>query len=277
MTTRNILSVSANTLESQFVESKLPQADSDTSGRNLYDPETDGVPVPTYIHWKRLWELPLAILLAIAIVPAIGVLVLLVRCTSPGAGIYRQTRVGRHGRTFTIYKIRSMVQNAEAGGAQWAQGKHDQRATAIGSLLRRLHLDELPQIFNILKGDMSFCGPRPERPEIIEKERLIDRVPGYSNRLTVRPGVTGLAQINLPADDSIDSVRMKQCLDMEYIEHCRPSMDFGIIACTALKAVGIQRPSVTKLFGVMAVASPAPRFSDLDDSNSQSQDGTTRP
>ncbi|MFM8328204.1 MAG: sugar transferase [Pirellulaceae bacterium] len=254
------------------MESKRPQTDSDSSNRNLYDPETDGVPVPTYAMWKRLWELPLALLLSIAIVPAIGLLVLLVRCTSPGAGIYRQTRVGRHGQTFTIYKIRSMVQDAEAGGAQWAQGKHDQRATAIGSLLRRLHLDELPQIFNILKGDMSFCGPRPERPEIINKEKLVDRVPGYSNRLSVRPGVTGLAQINLPADDSIDSVRMKQCLDMQYIEQCSASMDLGIIACTALKAVGIQRPSVTKLFGVMAVASPALRFSDLDESNLKSND-----
>jgi lipopolysaccharide/colanic/teichoic acid biosynthesis glycosyltransferase len=257
------------------VESKRPQTDSDSSNRNLYDPETDGVPVPTYAMWKRLWELPLALLLSIAIVPAIGLLVLLVRCTSPGAGIYRQTRVGRHGQTFTIYKIRSMVQDAEAGGAQWAQGKHDQRATAIGSLLRRLHLDELPQIFNILKGDMSFCGPRPERPEIINKEKLVDRVPGYSNRLSVRPGVTGLAQINLPADDSIDSVRMKQCLDMQYIEQCSASMDLGIIACTALKAVGIQRPSVTKLFGVMAVASPALRFSDLDESNLKSKDGSS--
>ena len=275
MTPRNSLSDSANALESNFVESKRPQTDSDSSNRNLYDPETDGVPVPTYAMWKRLWELPLALLLSIAIVPAIGLLVLLVRCTSPGAGIYRQTRVGRHGQTFTIYKIRSMVQDAEAGGAQWAQGKHDQRATAIGSLLRRLHLDELPQIFNILKGDMSFCGPRPERPEIINKEKLVDRVPGYSNRLSVRPGVTGLAQINLPADDSIDSVRMKQCLDMQYIEQCSASMDLGIIACTALKAVGIQRPSVTKLFGVMAVASPALRFSDLDESNLKSKDGSS--
>jgi lipopolysaccharide/colanic/teichoic acid biosynthesis glycosyltransferase len=273
MTPRNTLSVSANALESNFVESKLPQTDSDSSNRNLYDPETDGVPVPTYALWKRLWELPLALLLSIAIVPAIGFLALLVRCTSPGAGIYRQTRVGRHGQTFTIYKIRSMVQDAEAGGAQWAQGKHDQRATGIGSLLRRLHLDELPQIFNILKGDMSFCGPRPERPEIINKEKLVDRVPGYSNRLSVRPGVTGLAQINLPADDSIDSVRMKQCLDMQYIEQCSASMDLGIIACTVLKAVGIQRPSVTKLFGVMAVASPALRFSDLDESNLKAKDG----
>jgi lipopolysaccharide/colanic/teichoic acid biosynthesis glycosyltransferase len=274
MTPRNTLSLSANALESTFVASKLPEAGEVAPGRDLYDPETDGVPVPTYVHWKRLWELPLATLLAIAIVPVIGVLVLVVRCTSPGAGIYRQTRVGRHGHTFTIYKIRSMVHDAEAGGAQWAQGKHDQRATGIGSFLRRLHLDELPQIFNILKGDMSFCGPRPERPEIIEKERLVDRVPGYSNRLTVRPGVTGLAQINLPADDSIDSVRMKQCLDMQYIEHCSPSMDFGIIACTALKVFGIQRPSVTKLFGVMAVASPA-RISDHDESNSQSQDDSS--
>jgi lipopolysaccharide/colanic/teichoic acid biosynthesis glycosyltransferase len=274
MTSRNTLSVSANAFESDFLESKLPQADADTSNRNLYDPETDGVPVTSYAVWKRLWELPLALLLSIAIIPVIGILVLLVRCTSPGAGIYRQTRVGRHGQTFTIYKIRSMVQDAEAGGAQWAQGKHDQRATGIGSLLRRLHLDELPQIFNILKGDMSFCGPRPERPEIINKERLVDRVPGYGNRLTVRPGVTGLAQINLPADDSIDSVRMKQCLDMQYIENCSPLIDFGIMACTALKAVGILSPSVTKLFGVKAVASPPLRLSDFEESNSHSKDGT---
>lgn len=272
MNHRNTLSVSANALDSQFVESKLPRVDMNTSDRSYFDPDTDGVPVPTYVQWKRAWELPVALILSIGIVPVIGVLVLIVRATSPGAGIYRQTRVGQYGRTFTIYKIRSMVHDAEATGAQWAHGKHDHRATRIGSLLRRLHLDELPQIFNILKGDMSFCGPRPERPEIIEKEQLVDRVPGYSNRLTVRPGVTGLAQINLPADESIESVRMKQCLDMQYIENCNPMMDFGIMACTALKALGIQRPSVTKLFGVQADASRTLWFSSDDEDNPESPD-----
>lgn len=272
MPPRNILTDSASRLDGQFVDSKLPPADQDSLDRALFDVETDGVPLPSYDHWKRLWEWPLALLLSIFIVPVIGILVLLVRFTSPGAGIYRQTRVGRHGQNFTIYKIRSMVQDAEADGAQWAKGRYDQRTTWVGSLLRRLHLDELPQIFNILKGEMSFCGPRPERPEIIEKEHLVDRVPGYSNRLSVRPGVTGLAQINLPADESIDSVRMKQCLDMQYIEHCNPAMDFGIMACTALKALGIQRPAVAKLFGVLAEVPSFPSLSDQAEGNAQSSE-----
>ena len=130
---------------------------------------------------------------------------LLVRLTSRGPGIYKQARVGKDGRKFMMYKIRTMRQDAEAAsGPMWTQA-HDPRVTFLGRVLRKLHLDELPQLFNVLKGEMSLVGPRPERPEFVRV--LAEAIPGYRNRLAVRPGVTGLAQVNLPPDTDIASVR----------------------------------------------------------------------
>ena len=135
----------------------------------------------------------------------IALLVTLVRLTSKGPGIYRQARVGKDGRRFMMYKIRTMRHDAEAGtGAVWTQAQ-DPRVTAVGKVFRKLHLDELPQLFNVLRGEMSLVGPRPERPEFVRV--LAEAVPGYRNRLAVRPGITGLAQINLPPDTDIISVQ----------------------------------------------------------------------
>jgi lipopolysaccharide/colanic/teichoic acid biosynthesis glycosyltransferase len=147
--------------------------------------------------------------------PLIGILILLVRCTSRGPGIYSQVRVGKDGLIFTMYKLRSMRCDAEAQtGAVWAGVKHDPRMTYVGYWLRRLHLDELPQLVNVVYGHMSLVGPRPERPEFVEL--LAEEVPGYLDRLMVKPGITGLAQINLPPDTDLDSVRRKLVLDREY-------------------------------------------------------------
>jgi len=196
----------------------------------------DITPAP-YFRWKRPIGRMLALILLIPTLPVIGLLVLLVRLTSRGPGIIRQVRSGKDGHPFVMYKIRTMVPDAEAQtGARWA-GTHDPRVTRIGRILRRLHLDELPQLLNVLKGEMTLMGPRPERPEIIEV--LAEEVPGYLNRLAVSPGVTGLAQINLPPDSTLDDVRRKLVLDSEYIRTANPLMDIRMFVYTIARFIGM--------------------------------------
>ncbi|MBC8876209.1 MAG: sugar transferase [Planctomycetes bacterium] len=190
-----------------------------------------------YVRWQRAVDLVAATLLLIPGLPIIGLLVLLVRLTSRGPGIFRQIRVGRNGRVFWMYKIRTMRVDAEAGtGAVWAQ-KNDPRTTFVGKVLRKLHLDEFPQLFNVLKGDMSLVGPRPERPEFVPS--LAEDIPEYLNRLAVRPGVTGLAQVNLDPDVDLGSVRHKLVLDLEYVQHGSLSMDARVVASTLIHLLGI--------------------------------------
>lgn len=180
--------------------------------------------------------------LLVASLPVMAVVWCLVRATSRGPAIYTQRRSGLRGREFSIYKFRSMRHNCEkATGAVWAQ-TNDPRVTPIGHILRRSHLDELPQLFNVLAGDMLLVGPRPERPEIIEK--VIQEVPSYLERLEVPPGVTGLAQIFHGADLTLDDVRAKLRYDREYIAHRSVWLDLRIILCTALKVVGLNGPLV---------------------------------
>ena len=162
---------------------------------------------------------------------------LLVRATSKGPGIYQQMRVGKDGRRFMMYKIRTMRVDAEAAsGPVWTQ-PHDPRVTYLGEILRKLHLDELPQIFNVLRGEMSFVGPRPERPEFVRV--LSETVPRYRDRLAVRPGITGLAQINLPPDSDLMSVRRKLALDLDYIERGNLWLDARLFLCTALRVIKV--------------------------------------
>jgi lipopolysaccharide/colanic/teichoic acid biosynthesis glycosyltransferase len=173
-------------------------------------------------------------------------LVAMVRLTSGGKAIYRQARVGEGGNTFTMYKIRTMVSNAEArSGAVWTQ-PGDPRVTAVGRVLRRLHLDELPQLFNVLKGEMSLIGPRPERPEFVEI--LAKDIEGYRNRLLVRPGITGLAQINLPPDTDLESVRRKLVLDLEYVEKANLLLDARMFLCTLVRLCGMPGAWAMSLF-----------------------------
>ena len=158
-----------------------------------------------YFCWKDAFGRCLAVVLLILGSPIMLSTILLVRLTSPGPSIFRQTRVGKNGRIYTMYKIRSMRQDAEVkSGPVWTTTK-DPRITRVGRFIRTLHLDEFPQLFNVLKGEMALIGPRPERPEFVDK--LAREIPGYLDRLSVRPGITGLAQINLPPDSDLDSVR----------------------------------------------------------------------
>ncbi|HHJ81090.1 MAG TPA: sugar transferase, partial [Candidatus Tenderia electrophaga] len=130
---------------------------------------------------------------------------------------YKQVRVGQNWRLFQVLKFRSMVVDAEKDGApQWAQ-KNDSRVTRIGKFLRRSRIDELPQIFNVLKGDMSFIGPRPERPEFVEL--LAEKIPYYAERHRVKPGITGWAQVRYPYGASDDDAREKLQYDLYYVKN----------------------------------------------------------
>lgn len=162
--------------------------------------------------------------------PVVLAAVALVRLTSRGPALYSQTRLGRGGRPFQIYKIRSMQHECErASGPRWSVNG-DPRVLPIGGFLRRTHIDELPQLWNILRGDMSLVGPRPERPEFVPQlERIILN---YRSRLTVLPGLTGLAQIHLPPDSDLDSVRRKLAYDLVYVRRRSLWLDVRILLAT---------------------------------------------
>jgi exopolysaccharide biosynthesis polyprenyl glycosylphosphotransferase len=152
-----------------------------------------------------------------------------IKLESRGPVLYRQERVGRDGEHFDIIKFRSMRADAEKQGAQWAQ-KRDPRVTRVGYWLRRLHLDEFPQLWNVMRGHMSLVGPRPERPVFVE--RLAKEIPLYKRRLKVRPGITGWAQVKHKYDETIDDVKKKVQYDLFYIENMSLRMDFKIMLST---------------------------------------------
>jgi lipopolysaccharide/colanic/teichoic acid biosynthesis glycosyltransferase len=205
---------------------------------------------------KHTWYLPgkagldfaAALALGLMALPVIAFSALVVKLTSRGPAFYTQTRIGRGGRRFTIYKIRTMVHNCESlTGPRWSI-PGDPRVTAFGWFLRKTHLDELPQLLNVLRGDMSLIGPRPERPEFIpELERAL---PAYGQRLSVRPGVTGLAQVQLPADTDLQSVRRKLAHDLYYVRHVNPWLDLRLLFCTAFYAAGVPSDLLRRLLRV---------------------------
>ena len=183
-----------------------------------------------YVSWKPAADMVLASLFMVAATPVMVIAMAIVRLTSRGPALYTQERLGQGGRRFTIYKIRSMYRDSEARtGALWC-AVDDPRVTPIGRFLRRTHLDELPQLWNVLRGEMSLVGPRPERPEIAE--RLEQAIPRYRERLSVRPGLTGLAQVELPPDTDLESVRRKLERDLNYIERIGLGLDLGILLRT---------------------------------------------
>ncbi len=180
-----------------------------------------------YIVFKRLLDLLLSFFLLLVFSPLMLFIAIMIKLDSKGPVIYTQKRLGHKGREFTIYKFRSMKANAEKDGMpQWAQ-KKDPRVTKAGAFLRATHLDELPQLFNVIKGEMSLIGPRPERPEIAYKLR--ESLPNYFNRLQVRPGITGLAQVRHRYDEDIRDVAIKLKYDLFYIKHLSMAMDAMVI------------------------------------------------
>lgn len=175
-------------------------------------------------------EIIFAIILMIILLPLLILIALLIKITSPGSAFFSQRRLGKNGAEFTIWKFRTMRTDAEKDGPQWANYFNDNRATWIGNILRKMHLDELPQLYNIIRGEVSFVGPRPERPEFVEKLRK--ELPYYDLRHLTKPGVTGWAQINYRyAASSLDAYQKLQ-YDIYYIKNNSPFIDFLIILKT---------------------------------------------
>jgi lipopolysaccharide/colanic/teichoic acid biosynthesis glycosyltransferase len=174
---------------------------------------------------RRLLDLAIGLPAAIVTAPLVALLAVAVRLESPGAALYRQTRVGRGGVPFQIYKLRTMVAGAELKGAGLAIAEGDERITRVGALLRRYSLDELPNLWNVVRGEMSIVGPRPTVPWQVD-----EYTPRQRGRLAVKPGITGWAQVNgrasLPWAQRIE-------LDLWYVEHRSLALDLKIIAATA--------------------------------------------
>lgn len=171
-----------------------------------------------------------ALILTILLLPIFILIGILIKITSKGPAVFKQTRVGKGENNFTLYKFRTMYPDAEKHGPQWANYFNDKRATPIGKILRKTHLDELLQIINIIKGDLSFIGPRPERPEFIAELRK--EVPYYELRLLVKPGITGWAQINFRYGASVKDTYEKLQHDIYYIKNKSIILDAEILLKT---------------------------------------------
>jgi sugar transferase (PEP-CTERM system associated) len=178
---------------------------------------------------KRIFDLTASALLLAIAVPVIVLFALLVKLDSRGPAFFRQTRVGLYGEKFDVIKLRSMRTDAELAGAQWAS-KNDPRVTRIGKFIRKVRIDELPQVWTVLKGEMSFVGPRPERPEFVAD--LEDQLPYYAERHMVKPGITGWAQVNYPYGASTEDSRHKLEYDLYYAKNYTPFLDLLIILQT---------------------------------------------
>lgn len=181
---------------------------------------------------KRLTDIVLALVALIILSPLMSAIALLIKIDTPGPVFYTQKRIGFRNKKFSLIKFRSMVQDAEKyTGPIWAK-KNDTRITRMGKIMRPFRLDELPQLFNVLMGDMSFVGPRPERPHFVYK--FVSNIPLYSLRHTVHPGITGLAQVKYSYDQTIEDVKKKLSYDLEYINNISLRLDLKIFLKTAL-------------------------------------------
>jgi sugar transferase (PEP-CTERM system associated) len=179
------------------------------------------------VQIQTLYSTAIAFVAFLITLPVMLIVAIIVKLTSPGPILHRQVRVGLHDRPFTVLKFRSMYRDAEARtGAVWAK-KNDPRITPVGRWLRRLRLDELPQLINVLRGDMSIVGPRPERPEFVKT--LSEQIPYYRQRHCVKPGITGWAQINYKYGDTIEDTITKLEYDLYYIKNLSLSLDLYIM------------------------------------------------
>ncbi|MGE5430943.1 MAG: undecaprenyl-phosphate glucose phosphotransferase [Syntrophomonadaceae bacterium] len=176
---------------------------------------------------KRLMDISISLFILLISLPVTVIISILIKLDSPGTVLYKQKRSGLNGKEFDMYKFRSMRNDAEKGtGPVWSQ-KNDPRITRIGKFIRKVRIDEIPQMINVLKGEMSLVGPRPERPYFVEK--LSQEIPLYKKRLKVRPGVTGWAQVKHKYDETIEDVKTKLRYDLFYIENMSLRMDFKIL------------------------------------------------
>jgi exopolysaccharide biosynthesis polyprenyl glycosylphosphotransferase len=180
---------------------------------------------------KRIIDIIGSVVILVITFPIVLIFMLLIKLTSKGPLLYTQERVGKNGQYFTIYKFRTMIENAEEYGPEWS-GPDDPRITRVGKILRKTHIDEIPQLVNVLKNEMSIVGPRPERPFFVEE--LKNQIPYYYKRLSVKPGITGWAQIKYKYDVSLDDVKSKLQFDFYYIENMSLTLDLKIILNTII-------------------------------------------
>ena len=178
---------------------------------------------------KRGFDLLFSSLFLLSTLPVLLVTALAIKLDSPGPVFYSQKRVGLGGRVFPVLKFRSMRTDAEKDGAQWAS-KSDSRVTRVGKFIRKTRIDEIPQILNVLRGEMSFVGPRPERPDFMEE--LEREVPYYRERHRVKPGITGWAQINYPYGATIEDARQKHSFDLYYLKNVSLFLDLVVLVQT---------------------------------------------
>ena len=239
----------------------------------------------TYGAGKRAVDFAVALCLLMLTLPLSMLAMALVKLTSRGPALYTQIRLGKDGRPFPIFKIRTMFEDAETvSGAKWAT-PGDSRITPVGKWLRKTHLDELPQLWNVLRGDMSMVGPRPERPEFVPQ--LVHALPFYKARLLVRPGVTGLAQVQLPPDTDLGSVALKLAYDLHYVKAAGLVLDLKICWATAFHVVGVSFAAIARVFGFVKqdqieaeyevlLADSAPRKPSVRDHNTDALTGERR-
>ena len=179
---------------------------------------------------KRVMDILVSLAVLVLTLPLMLITALLVKLDSPGPVFYRQERVGLHGVPFTLFKFRSMSVDAEAGGRpRWAS-QQDSRVTRVGGFIRSTRIDELPQLLNVLRGEMSFVGPRPERPHFVEQ--LAEVIPFYHERSYVKPGITGWAQVNFPYGASVEDARQKLSYDLYYVKNRSVFLDIVILFST---------------------------------------------
>jgi lipopolysaccharide/colanic/teichoic acid biosynthesis glycosyltransferase len=220
------------TMSARFAGVESPES-SGVRGRNI-----SGF---SYLAVKKFIEPVIAALMLIALCPLILMMLFLVRITSRGPVIYMQQRVGLDGRLFTIFKVRTMRLDSEPNGAVWCQ-PGDPRVTLIGRILRMTHLDELPQLVNVLRGEMSLIGPRPERPSIVAE--LEKALPDYQMRHQVLPGLTGLSQVLQAPDVDLGSVRRKLTYDLYYTRAQGLGLDLRIYLGTVLLFLGVSSRAI---------------------------------
>jgi exopolysaccharide biosynthesis polyprenyl glycosylphosphotransferase len=222
--------------DTEFWERQLRRVDVDQVGVESAVPE-QAAPGDRDTVARRAADIALALSLLLLTLPLILLTALLIRLDSPGPVLYRQERVGLHGRRFTLLKFRSMRDDAETRGPVWA-ARSDPRVTRVGAFIRLTRIDELPQLLNVLRGEMSFIGPRPERPHFVAQLERV--VPFYRDRALVKPGLTGWAQVNYPYGASVEDARAKLSYDLYYVKHRGPLLDLLILLAT-VRVVLFQR------------------------------------
>lgn len=210
---------------------------------------------------KRVMDVAASFIGLLIGLPLMALAGILIKATSPGPMLYKQTRAGLGGKPYTLYKLRTMRMDAETNGAVWAQYK-DPRVTRVGYFLRKWRIDEIPQLFNIIKGEMSLVGPRPERPEFTEQ--LMAHIPFYSERQLVQPGLTGWAQVRYPYAASVDAASRKLQFDLYYIKNMSFLLDIAILLKTTKTIIAGLRHEDQSVIPPSDTVEAIPLFSEND-------------